>query len=400
MATAKMRQKFNGRPFMPTFWGGGFDSPSPIARLNGRPIRLDLIAATEHDSRAAEDYALLARLGLGWSREDVRWHLCEPQPGRYDFSHLEPVVDAAKRHNIQIVWSWMHYGCPEFSNPLDVSFPDQLAALGVQHLRWLRQHEITDPIVCPINEISYYTWHVETLGNWYPFALGQGARLKANLIAGHRRCYEQSKEIVPEARILMIDPFYYAVGDARDPATLESAAFWREASWEAMDQLAAYSDILGMNFYPDSQVECYRDSGTNQDRRRMLPLDDPRRVSLTQALQFYHSRYGSKPVLVAETSIRGMRRVPWITRLTDEAIEAIRRDLPIVGICWYPVLDVWDWSYLRHGRVPSQPRFSRSGLIRLDHTGSGLRRSVSATLLQVMHTQGSRVHSIQPSVSA
>jgi hypothetical protein len=400
MATAKMRQQLNRHPFMPTFWGGGFDSPSPMARLNGRLIRLDLIAATGHDRQAAEDYALLARLGLGWSREDVRWHLCEPQPGRYEFSHLEPAVDAAKKHNIQIVWSWMHYGCPEFSNPLDASFPDQLAALGVQHLRWLRQHGITDPIVCPINEISYYTWHVETLGNWYPFALGQGARLKANLIAGHRRCYEQSKEIVPETRILMIDPFYYAVGNARDPATEESAAFWREASWEAMDQLAAYSDILGMNFYPDSQVECYRSLGTKHDARRMLPLDDPRRVSLMQALQFYHSRYGSMPVLVAETSVRGMRRAPWITRLTDEAIEAIRRDLPLVGICWYPVLDVWDWGYLRHGRVPNRPRFSRSGLIRIDHTGNGLRRRVSATLLQVLHTQEARVHSIQPSVSA
>jgi hypothetical protein len=72
MATAKLRQQLSGHRFMPTFWGGGFDSPSPLARLDGRLIRLDLIAATEHDRHAAEDYALLARLGLGWSREDVR----------------------------------------------------------------------------------------------------------------------------------------------------------------------------------------------------------------------------------------------------------------------------------------------------------------------------------------
>jgi hypothetical protein len=198
----------------------------------------------------------------------------------------------------------------------------------------------------------------------------------------------------------MIDPFYYAVGDAQDPASLESAAFWREASWEAMDHLAAYSDVLGMNFYPDSQVECYRIGRTTDYGRRMLPLDDPRRVSLTQALRFYHTRYGPMPVLVAETSVRGMRRAPWITQLTGEALEAMKSDLPLVGICWYPVLDVWDWVYLRHGRVPRQPHFSRSGLIRLEQTGHGLRRSVSATLLQVMHAQASRVHPIQPSLSA
>jgi hypothetical protein len=198
----------------------------------------------------------------------------------------------------------------------------------------------------------------------------------------------------------MIDPFYYAVGNAQDPTSLESAAFWREASWEAMDQLAAYSDILGMNFYLDSQVECYRIAGSTDYGRRMLPLEDPRRVSLIQALQFYHTRYGPMPVLVAETSVRGMRRAPWITQLTDEAIEAIGSDLPLMGMCWYPVLDEWDWVYLRHGRVPRQPRFSRSGLIRLEQTGNGLRRSLNAALLHVLQEQASRVQAIHPPVIA
>src|SRR5690242_4531306 len=72
-----MPQLATGRVALPTFWGGGFDSPSPLARLSGRAARIDLVAATAHDQHAADDYALLAQLGIGWSREDVRWHCCE-----------------------------------------------------------------------------------------------------------------------------------------------------------------------------------------------------------------------------------------------------------------------------------------------------------------------------------
>jgi hypothetical protein len=394
-----MPQLATGRVALPTFWGGGFDSPSPLARLSGRAARIDLVAATAHDQHAADDYALLAQLGIGWSREDVRWHCCEPRPGRYDFSHLEPIVDAACTRHITIIWSWMHYGCPAFVDPRDGSFPDRLAALGERHLDWLRHRGVADPIVCPINEISYYCWHVETLGNWHPFAGGTGRSLKASLIAAHQRCFELARAITPNVRILMIDPFYTAVGNVDDPDSLADAAFWRGAAWEAMDHLAAWSDLLGINFYPESQVECYRIPGASRFGRRLLPLHDPRCLSLRQALTLVHARYGPKPLVVAETSVRGQRRLPWLTDVTDAAITALATDVPLRGVCWYPILDVWDWRYLRQGRAPTQPRLSRSGLIRLDRTATDLRRRVSPTLMRAFRAQAARIDRREPSAA-
>ncbi|MBI3974450.1 MAG: beta-galactosidase [Chloroflexi bacterium] len=224
-----MAQRTGGCPPLDSFWGGGFDSISPLARISpGRDQppqtrRADLVAATEHDRRAEHDYALLARMGIRWSREDVRWYLCEPEPGRYDFGHLEPLIAAAHGYGIRILWSWMHYGCPTFVNPLDERFPDQLAELGAHHLAWLRRHGVDDLLIAPINEISYFTWVVETLGNWYPFATGECRRLKANLAAAHRRCYDRIKWEAPgapkRACIASLTPEWQAASIPRKPAS-------------------------------------------------------------------------------------------------------------------------------------------------------------------------------------
>src|SRR6266542_1391924 len=155
-----------------SFWGGGFDSITPLARLGDREHRLDLVEATEHDRKADEDYGLMARLGIKWAREDIRSYRCEEAPGSYSFDHLEPIAQAARRHGIDVVWSWMHYGCPTFVNPLDETFPDQLVAVGERFLAWLREREMSARAVAPINELSYYTWRVGTLGSWHPFARG------------------------------------------------------------------------------------------------------------------------------------------------------------------------------------------------------------------------------------
>ncbi|HZO90022.1 MAG TPA: beta-galactosidase [Chthonomonadaceae bacterium] len=381
-------------PLLGSFWGGGFDSISPLVHSGDQTQRIDLVVATQHDSHADLDYRLLARLGMRWTREDARWHLCEPEPGRYDFAPLEPMIEAARDQNVQIVWSWMHYGCPTFVNPLNENFPERLADFGARHLEWLQAHGIADVLVCPINEISYYTWHVSTLGSWYPFVRDEGHPLKERLMAAHRRCYERAKQILPGIQILMIDPFYYAVGSEDDPDSLEEAAFWRNAALEAADRLCDWTDILGMNFYADGQVECYWEPHTHHYDRRMLPMDDPRRISLTEALRLFRERYGQKPVLVTETSVRGDERGPWITQMTDWAVAALQEGLPLRGLCWYPVLDVPDWGTLKPGKTLEDLHISHSGLIHARRGPQGLERILETDIADILCAQEARLEQV------
>ena len=378
-------------PPLGSFWGGGFDSITPLARFDGHhEHRLDLIEATEHDRKADQDYRLLGRLGIKWAREDVRWYRCELEPGRFTFTHLEPIVAAAQQHAVQVVWSWMHYGCPAFAEPLADSFPDHLATLGERFLQWLRARDAAAGIVAPINELSYFTWHVDNVGAWFPFARGQGARLKAQLMAAHRRAYQRVKAVAPEVRVLLIDPFYYAVGSEDDPGSMAEAAFWRDAALEAAGHLTDCTDILGLNFYYDGQVEVSRRPSEEHYRRRTLSPLDRRRISLLDAVRLFVERFG-KPVLVTETSVRADRRLPWLATLTDQAVQVIEEGLPLHGLCWYPIMDVPDWGDLATDQTLRQLRLAHSGLIRLDRAAHGLRRSLAGNIVRAMHHHEARL---------
>src|SRR5690606_739045 len=83
-----------------SFVQGGWECSTHRLR-SGR--RLDMVAATGHDRRTADDYRQLAGLGIRTMREGLRWHLMEPEPGRYDFSSAIPMIEAAVATRTQVV---------------------------------------------------------------------------------------------------------------------------------------------------------------------------------------------------------------------------------------------------------------------------------------------------------
>jgi hypothetical protein len=92
-----------------SFWQAGFES---ACHRNGRGDRVDMLAATQHQEQADEDYARLRSIGVRVAREAVRWHLIELGDA-WDFSSLVPLLDAAAHHKIQILWTLCHYGWPD-----------------------------------------------------------------------------------------------------------------------------------------------------------------------------------------------------------------------------------------------------------------------------------------------
>src|SRR5512145_1534127 len=84
-----------------SFWMGGFECSThrlsrrkSLGRFAG--VRLDLISSTRHDEFAVEDYSRLQAVGMRTARDGVRWHLIERPAGRYDFSSLVPMLQAAR----------------------------------------------------------------------------------------------------------------------------------------------------------------------------------------------------------------------------------------------------------------------------------------------------------------
>src|SRR5437868_3258794 len=92
-----------------SFWIAGFEG---ACHINTAGKRLDMIAATQHDIQVEEDYALLKSVGIHTARDAMRWPLIE-RGGAWDFSSLAPMVQAAQRQGIQVIWTICHYGWPD-----------------------------------------------------------------------------------------------------------------------------------------------------------------------------------------------------------------------------------------------------------------------------------------------
>ena len=110
----------------PTFFMAGFEC-STFVWKDGQ--RKDYVALTGHDRELESDYRRLSELGIGVVREAVRWPLVDQGQGRYDWSTVDPFLDALRRHNLSPIWDLCHYGFPDGFDPFDRGAPAALRRL-------------------------------------------------------------------------------------------------------------------------------------------------------------------------------------------------------------------------------------------------------------------------------
>src|SRR3569833_263126 len=152
--------------------------------------RLDLIAATGHDTHSQADYQRLRDVGIGSARDGVRWHLIETKPYRYDFRSLLPMLRAARRTGIQVIWDLFHYGWP---NDLDLFSPDfiaRFASFARELARVIADETAGVPYLSCVNESSFFSWAAGDVAVMHPFSRGRGDELKAHLVRASIRAMD------------------------------------------------------------------------------------------------------------------------------------------------------------------------------------------------------------------
>lgn len=162
----------------------GFEC-STHRRHDGR--RLDLLAATGHDRWARSDYALCTGLGIRRVRDGLRWHLIEPEAGRYDWSSWTPMLEAAEAEGVSVIWDLMHYGWPDDLDIWSGDFVRRFAAFAAAATRWHVAITGRAPHVCPSNEISFLAWAGGEAGGFSPFTFGRGCGAETSA-GGGRYC--------------------------------------------------------------------------------------------------------------------------------------------------------------------------------------------------------------------
>ena len=66
-------------------------------------------------------------MGMLTARDGFRWHLIEREPGIYDWSSFLPMLQAAHRQGVQVIWDLCHYGWPDFLDLFSPQFSDRFA---------------------------------------------------------------------------------------------------------------------------------------------------------------------------------------------------------------------------------------------------------------------------------
>jgi beta-glucosidase/6-phospho-beta-glucosidase/beta-galactosidase len=329
---------------------GGFECSTHRRHTDGR--RLDEIAATAHDRFALQDYARLRQMGMHTARDGLRWHLIETAPGRYDWSSFVPMLRAARRARIQVIWDLCHYGWPDDADVFVPQFPARFAAFARAAAGVLRAEGETAPLICPMNEISFLSWAAGRAGIFCPFKKRRAAKLKRQFARAAIAACDAILEVAPAARLIHTDPIINVAADENAPAAKRAARRHNLAQFEAWDMIAGraapglggqerYLDILGVNYYVHNQW--IHPGGAN---KTLLP-SDARYRPLRQMLRETFERY-NRPLFIAETGIEARARPAWLRAVAHEAQLAIKSGVPLWGLCWYPIVDYPGWDDARH----------------------------------------------------
>jgi beta-glucosidase/6-phospho-beta-glucosidase/beta-galactosidase len=328
-----------------SFWIAGFEGSDHV-NAYGRTLAMNTL--TQHHQQAADDYQRAASFGMRSARESVGWRLSE-RGGRFDFTHLESRARAAAAGEVQVIWTLLHYGWPQDLHVLDEEFVPRFARYAGACARYLKRYGKTVPVYAPIHEISYLAWAVCESGMMQPerqSLRGRVQEVKRQLVRAALAACDAIWKVDPRARILHTDPLIHIV--AAQPDQAAQAILQREQQFEAWDMLSGrtapelgghprYLDVVGLNYFPANQWE----SGSGATLA--WHMRDPRRADLADLLAEVHQRY-QRPLLIAETGHAGIGRGAWIREVAEQVRGALKRGIPVEGVCLYAVVDRPDWN--------------------------------------------------------
>lgn len=311
--------------------------------------RKDYVSATGHDRHLRNDLAAAMDLGMGVVREAIRWPQVDLGGGRYDWSSVKAVQDAATQCKITPIWDLCHYGFPDGCDPFSEECLERFADYCRAAAEFVTSSAEGPYFFTPINEITFFSAAASDLEWMYPFAKGREAELKRALVRMDIAGVKAIREVEPGARMVHVDPIVHAVAPPDRPDLADEAREEEHGkAMEAWDMLAGriapelggspdVLDIVGVNVYHYSQIQLDADK-----KRETLGPRDPRRKPLSELLQFAANRY-ERPIIIGETSGYQDNRAEWLRMTMEESLKALNAGVDLHGVCLYPFVDVPDW---------------------------------------------------------
>lgn len=340
----------NINPFK-SFLMGGFECAD---QQNAFGNRVDLYKASGHGRYLKEDYDRLKILGISTVREGIRWSVVEAKPYEYDWTEVERIIKISHLKDIQVVWDICHFGFPDDLTPLHPMFARRFSHLCrefvIKYRSLVPEGQL---IVTPINEVSFISWLGGDVRGTSPYCTGQGWEVKYALMKAYIEGIERMKEVDPSIRIMVTEPLISIVtNNESDVKSLLKAEDKHFEQFQVHDILSGvmcpelrgkkeYLDIIGLNFY-------YNNQWINETHEFLPWAEEPPHPlsrSLHSLIETVFIRY-RRPMIISETSHPGEDRAKWIHSVARECISVLKKGIPLLGCCYYPLIDRPDWDHL------------------------------------------------------
>lgn len=355
-----------------SFWMAGYECCDMINRHGNR---VDLLHLTGHLEKLEEDYRLLDDFEMKSVREGIRWSAVESSPGVYDWQAVSLVIQAAIKSGKQILFDLCHFGFPSDLTPFHPHLTIRFVALCRSFVTMYRSIQPEGPlIVTPINEVNFIAWLGGEVACTTPYCSGKGWDVKYHLMRAFIAGVKAMKEMDPQVLIMTVEPLVNIAADETDADALSVVQLMNGYQFQTLDMLcglicpelagrAEYLDIIGLDYYYNSQW-------SYPLHRRLdwkMPQEEPGYRSLSEQVRYVYERY-KRPVVITETSHPLEDRPLWIRHITTECIKILAANIPLWGICIYPVIDRPDWDY--------PGIWHRSGIWDIDEASDRLNRII------------------------
>jgi beta-glucosidase/6-phospho-beta-glucosidase/beta-galactosidase len=366
---------------------------------------LDEYALTEHYQRWEEDLQLIADLGVPAARYGIPWYRVCPQPGEYDWSWTDRVLETmVNTHRVEPIVDLVHYGTPlwmadSFFNPDYPRHVADYARAFADHYRGLCAW------YTPLNEPRVNAWYAGRLGWWPPYARSWRGFTRMILQICRGICLTQAaiRGVEPNATLVHVDATdLYLPLDPADHRAAEEARTRQEIVFLALDlvmgrvdelhplhawllrngvteedlawfrEKAVQPDVIGYNMYPMFSRKIVHSTPRGGVRVSIKPCWTETLAELTR---LYAARYAPIPIMITETASSGSvaRRVKWIEDSVETVRQARAEGIPVAGYTFWPLYSLVTWAY-RNGRGGVADYLLDMGLWDLRPTPDGLER--------------------------
>jgi len=348
------------RPFV---WGAGIEC-SFVPHL-----KVDQFEWTQHNRFWREDFRRAREeLGISTLRYALPWHQIETSPGTFDWSRADERVAFARELGIDLYLDVMHFGTPTWLSQAagDPEFPEALERFTTA---LVERYRSTIHTWSPCNEPLVLALFSGDFGFWPPHARKWRGYMPvlSRVVQATSRAIRAIRRADPQATVLLCDNVEnYKSRDASLQIEVRRRNLRRflvmdlltgrlDARHPLFPWVTAYGlseididwfrtnpqrpDVMGLDYYPNSEWQLERTSDGIRQRRTETP------IGLYGMAQAYYSRYGL-PMMLTETSADGhpINREIWLEQTVEDCRRLRTEGVPMLGYFWWPMIDQLDWD--------------------------------------------------------